>query len=152
MSVSKIDKQLGNSEVDAILGTPSSQQIIRLLSIWSELSIKEIQEKLLISETQIHNTLKNLISINVIKKIRRGIYALATNIFADNLKNAFISNSTEIISNKIYYIQQKLKSKEIEIANAEFESLVLLYKPLLETRFAYIMNSLTHSFLEYYGL
>ena len=135
---------------DSILGTPTSQQIIRLLSIWPELSVKELQEKTSLSETQIHNTLKNLISIDVVKKIKRGIYSLNTNSFTNSLKDAFISNTTEIINNKIYSILQKLKNGEREDAQNEFEVLVLLYNPLLETRFSKVMNSLAHSFLEKY--
>ena len=146
VSLSEIDV----FDIDSTLGTPTSQQIIRFLSIWSELSIKEIQEKISLSETQIHNTLKNLTRIGVVIRIRRGTYSLNPSPFTENLKNAYVSNTTQIINRKIYDIKQKLKEKDIESANEEYDTIMLRYQPLLEERFSRMMHSLTHSFLEYH--
>lgn len=145
-SISQIDV----FDFDSTLGTPTSQQIIRFLSIWSELSIKEIQEKISLSETQIHNTLKNLIRIGVVMKVRRGVYSLNPSPFTENIKNAYISNTTQILNNIIYIIKQKLKEKDIQRANEEYDNIILLYQPLLEEKFSRMMHSLAHSFLEYY--
>ena len=146
----KSQVKIAQLDYDSFLGTPTSQQIIRLLSIWGDLAIKEIVAKLSVRESQIHYTLSNLRKIGVVEKIRRGNYKLTDTPFAQHMKDAFISNSTNIISETIYNIHQLLKQADIDRAQELFEQLVALYDPILKTRFSYNMNSLAHSFLEYY--
>lgn len=143
---------LGASDYDGILGTPTSQQIIRWLSIWSDLSVKELCEKIGVSESQIHSTLRKLAGIGVVTKVRRGSYSLGTEPFVSHLKEAYLSNSTNLVNSNIYQIKQLLKRKEIEEAENLYNHLVKLYEPLLKERFSLVMHSLAHSFIDYYGI
>ena len=133
---------------DQILGTPSSQIILRLLAVWENLSAKDIVKISELSESQVFTTLNRLLSINVIEKVQKGIYQFDSGKFPQFLKQAYTERSINHINKIIYEITNHLKNDELILAEEEYKDLILFYEPLLKRNFSHLLSSLSHSFLD----
>lgn len=134
--------------MDQILGTPSSQIILRLLAVWNNLSSKDIVKKSELSESQVFTTLNKLVSIKVIRKVQKGIYEFDSGKFPQYLKQAYIERSIIHINKIIYEISNHLKNNELIKAEEKYKDLMQFYEPLLKRNFSHLLSSLSHSFLE----
>lgn len=132
---------------DSIIGNPSSSKILRMLTINDKLSVKELIELTQISESQLHVLLKNLLEINILIKVSRGIYGFSDHVFAKSIKEAYLEIIREYLNNSIYNIQELLKRGEKESAFELLKELIQMYKPFLEREFSRIMASLSHEFM-----
>ena len=74
-------QKAGSENLDMVLGNPSTQKILRLLSIHLLLSVQEIKSLSNISESQIHLTLKNMVESKLVKRSSRGVYELSQSAF-----------------------------------------------------------------------
>lgn len=143
-----IDKKTALGEIDNILGTPSSQKIIRLLVSWNLLSIKDIMEKSGLSESQTHATIKQLKQISLIMNQSRGIYKFADNKFAKQIQEAYYTSTIEIINWRISTIKKLLKEDKYQQAKVDYALLHQQYQPLLRLHFRLHMDSLAKRMLE----
>lgn len=139
-----------DEELETALGTTIAQKIIRLLSIWETLSIRELIQKSQSSESQIHNTLQRLIACDIISKESRGIYSLKKTPFTDKLAEAYREQVKELINEKIYQIMTLLDNKEFEKSDEELQELENKYQPLLKKYFTHQLSGITHMILDYY--
>lgn len=139
------------NEFDAVLGTPTAQKLIRFLVVWPSLSVQDLVNKSNISKSQIHITLKNLITHSMVISPSRGIYALSGTPFARSLKDAYHIKIVEQINSQIYHIKQLLKKKKISLAEDKFQELVTLYQPILHESFSTHLSSLSLRFIEKIG-
>lgn len=137
-----------NYEFDNSLGTPSSQKILRFLSVWNVLSFQTLRELTSISESQLHNSLKSLLSLNVISRKSRGIYSFSDNEFAIKIKSAYYSLAISLVNYKINEIETFLDDGRINQARDLFRKVDQEYSPLLSTHFDFVMDSLVHQFLD----
>ena len=147
-------KKIGQSntmlQVENVIGTPSAQKVIVLLVVWPSLTIKELTEKTKLSKSQIHATIKNLQEIELVTMRARGQYTLATNKFANLLKEAYQEKILEVINKQIYDIKQTLKKDDIEQATEIYKELEDNYEPLLNESFPFILSSLSQRFIDAY--
>ena len=126
-----IQKKFMTETVDSILGTPSSQRLLRLLFCWEQLPIKEIINKSNLSESQVYNTLRNLESIGLVKTISRGIYTHTDSSFTIKLKEAYLSQLVQLIGKELHYLSSELDKLAYEQLDKRFTVLVALWEPLL---------------------
>lgn len=138
----------GSENLDMVLGNPSTQKILRLLSIHPQLSVQEIKSLSNISESQIHLTLKNMVESKLVKRSSRGVYELSQSAFTKLLQEAYISNSIELVNDEISNIQDLLKQKEYNHAREKYKILLTVYLPLLKKHFHFIMSGLAHEFMD----
>ena len=147
-------KKIGTSnrmlQIEKVIGTPSAQKVIVLLVIWPSLTIKELTEKTKLSKSQIHATIKNLQEIELATMRTRGQYTLATNKFANLLKEAYQEKILEAINKQIYEIKQTIKKDDVERATEMYKELKDNYEPLLNESFPFILSSLSQRFIEAY--
>lgn len=141
---------VSDKEIDAILGTPSAQTILRLLSIWDQLPLKEVQNKSELSESQVHATLKRLVDIHILHKVTKGLYSYSPDNFASLLKEAYKEKNIHHVNTRLTHINSLLKENKIEEAQQAYQNLITGYEPMLDTYFSHLMSALTHSFLEHY--
>ena len=135
-------------EDDKILGTPSTQKILRLFTIWETMTLREIIEKSELSEAQIHKTLINLQKISLVTKKDKGVYYLSNNSFSKTIQNAYINRLLPYISSIISEIHEELDKGNRDKAHDRFHYLGIKYEPILRKNFSYKMNSLVHRFLD----
>lgn len=136
--------------LDQALGTVSAQKIFRLLTTWGTLSLKDLQIKGDISESQLHLIIQRLIKVKILYKEARGVYSLNSSPFVDRLAVAYMEQIKESINLKIYQIQNFLDEKQDEKADQLFQKLETLYNPVLTKYFSHQMSGLTHQVLERY--
>ena len=132
---------------DSIIGKPSSSKILRMLVINDKLSVKELKELTEISESQLHVLLRNLVEVNILMKITRGLYGFSNHPFAKLIKEAYLAIIREYLNNSIYNIQELIKKGEKEEAFEILKEIISIYKPLLERDFSRIMATLSHEFI-----
>ncbi|MFV2015224.1 MAG: MarR family transcriptional regulator [Candidatus Heimdallarchaeota archaeon] len=134
--------------MDSILGTPSSQQILRFLSIRDFLSIKDFEKLTSLSHSQIQYTLQNLIKLGLVSRKSRGIYQLNESPLANNFKKTYLKSTTLYLNEQINLIFGLIDKGENDDAFVVFESIMKKYQAILEEYFADIMENLSHQMLE----
>lgn len=133
---------------ETVLGTPTAQKIIKLLVTWDILSVQDLKKKSHVSKSQVHNTLKNLISLDIVDSPSRGIYSLYNNPFMKLLGEAYTLKIIELINSEIYKIKHLLKNDKLELAENKFTDLVAQYEPILQNSFSSILSSISSQFIE----
>ena len=136
-------KNISLDDFDSILGTPSTQKLFKLLVVWQKLSVKEIIEKIKISETQTYTILKNLEKIGIVEKKTRGIYSLTDNKFINLLKNAYSENLKEFLGKKLYQLSDILEENESELVIEEIIGLLKTWEPFLKEHFSHKLSTLS---------
>ena len=139
---------LQTETIDSILGTPSSQKILRLLYCWGQLSVKELISKTNLSESQIYNTLRSLESVNLVETVNRGLYSYTKNTFSMKLKEAYVSHLIQIIGKELHYLSSNIDKEDWKTIDERFTNLVTLWKPLLESNYPLKTSSLAGHILE----
>ncbi|MHA1728085.1 MAG: hypothetical protein ACTSWY_05075 [Promethearchaeota archaeon] len=133
---------------EIVLGTPTSQKLIKLLVTWRTLSVQDLIIKSHISKSQVHNTLKNLITQNIVHSPSRGIYSLFDSPFMKLFEEAYHLKIIEIINSEIYGIKHLLKNDKLVLAEKKFSDLVEQYNPILHDSFSSVFSSLSSQFIE----
>ena len=150
MTESSVDVPSNPNELDKILGTASSQRILRILACWNSLSVNELSQKTNISLSQTHLTLKNLEKTNILKKITRGVYSYAENSFAQLLKQAYLSKCEEIVGKELYDLSKLMDHVAKEVFFERYKSLLDLWLPIIESKSKFQLSSLAESVLDMY--
>jgi DNA-binding transcriptional regulator GbsR (MarR family) len=136
------------SSFEAVLGTPTAQKIVKLLVTWDSLSIQNLVSKSHISKSQVHITLKNLISQSIVFSPSRGNYTLPESPFMKSFKKTYLIKIIELINSEIYIIKQFLKDDKLEQAEKKFSEMVEQYDPILQKSFSSMLSSLSSRFIE----
>lgn len=134
--------------VDTILGTPSSQRILRLLFCWERLPTKEIILKSKLSESQVYNTLRKLESIDLIESTSRGFFRYKTNQFSLKLKDAYIAQLIQLVGKELYKLSGDLDKSSFEVLDKHFTNLVELWEPILDSHFPLKTSSIAGHILD----
>ncbi|HKZ41521.1 MAG TPA: hypothetical protein VJ044_11200, partial [Candidatus Hodarchaeales archaeon] len=121
--------------MDSILGSPSSQRILRLLLCWNQLPIKEIVKKSDLSDSQVYNTLKSLQSIGLVISPSRGIYSIPKTQFVEKLGEAYLPQLVQLIGKEMYLLGKDLDKIPFVELDRRFSLLVDRWEPLIDTHF-----------------
>ncbi len=135
-------------DFDKSLGTPSGQAVFRILVCWESLPIREIILKSKLSESQIHNTLKDLISLGLVVKESRGVYSLSKSQIASNLKKAYEEILEQHVGNLLYTLSKQLDIMPLHDIEELWTHLIDQWKPILEKKFKRKAASITNSIIE----
>jgi len=133
---------------DSILGTPSSQNILRLLFCWGQLPVKKLVKKSNLSESQVYNTIRSLESVGLVESVSRGIYSYTKNDFSLKLKEAYISQLIQIIGQQLHEISTNIDIIDIKSLDNKFSTLVTLWEPILDGYYALKVSSIAGHILE----
>jgi hypothetical protein len=134
--------------MDSVLGTPSAQQILRILSTRDLIDLKELVRLTSLSHSQIQATLQNLIRIRLVVRQTRGIYKLNDSSMANNFKTTYLKTTIYFLNEQINIIFELLKKGEKDQAFAIFETISDKYSVILERNFSDILENLSHQLLE----
>lgn len=134
--------------MDSIIGTPSTQQILRFLSIRDYLSIKEFITLTSLSPSQIQFTLQNLIKLGLVSRKSRGIYMLNETPLANNFKKTYLKSTTLYLNEQINFIFDLIDKGENNRAFRVFETIMKKYQSTLEEFYSDILENLSHQMLE----
>ena len=133
---------------DSILGTPSSQRILRLLFCWGQLPVKELVAKSKLRESQVYNTLRNLEIIGLITTLSRGIYAHTDTAFTKKLKEAYLSQHVQLVGKELHHLSSDLDQLSFEELDKRFTMLVELWEPLLNKYYPLKTSSIAGHIIE----
>lgn len=135
MSQSNSTPLIELTNLNKILGTPSTQIVLQLLVCWDELAVKELIEKSKFSESQIHTTLQNLEKEGLVQKKSRGIYRLTESKFILSLKEAYLVKLEQLIGKQLYSLAEKIDILSLEELHRIWNELVELWNPILKKYF-----------------
>lgn len=135
-------------EYEKALGKPSAQKIITLLTCWNSLSLKEIIQKTGLSESQVHNTLKSLIELNIILKKSRGIYAISNSKFAKHLKTAYEDIIKQTTGNILFDISKNIDTLPLSELETKWKDLIDQFEPFLKEHFSNQLSSLSSHIID----
>lgn len=121
--------------MDSVLGTPSSQLILRLLSTREFMTLKELEDLTSLSQSQIQATLQNLIKINLVVRHTRGVYKLSESSLANNFKTTYSKATIYFLNEQINEIFELIKKGETDRAFIIFEQISKKYFAILEKNF-----------------
>lgn len=134
--------------IDTVLGTPSTQKILRLLYCWEQLTVKELVKKTRLSESQVYNTLRSLESINLVEQVGRGIYTYGKDSFSLKLKEAYIIQLIQIIGNELHELSTIIDTEDVQKVDEKFTNLVELWEPILDGFYPLKASSLASLIVE----
>ena len=146
-----------DDQIENVLGTPTSQKIIRLLVVWKSLNVQDLAEKSRISKPQIHTTMRKLKDQNMVVSPSRGSYTITDTPFMNLLKKAYYIRIVELINQQLYTVNKLLRvekgsetvnTENIEKAHEIYNYLVQQYNPILRESFKQQLNSLSHQFID----
>ena len=132
----------------SILGTASTQKLFNIMVCWEKLTVKELIEKVGVSETQIYTILKNLESIGIIRKISRGVYGLTNNTFTNLLRDAYSENLKRILGSELYRISDIIEGEKSESAIRQFANLIQNWEPFLKKYFSHQISSMGENIID----
>lgn len=136
------------NDFETVLGTPTAQKLIKLLVTWTSLSAQDLVAKSKVSKSQIHSTLKKLISQKILQSPSRGIYSFLETPFTELLEEAYRVKIFELINSEIYAIKHLLRQNKVDTADRKFSNLVEQYSPILQESFTSHLSSLSLRFIE----
>ena len=126
---------------DSALGTPTTQRLFNILVCWKRLSVKELIEKVNVSETQIYSILKNLEKIGIVEKKSRGIYGLTDSKFSQLLQKAYAENLKKILGTQLYQLTAEIEENTTEETLVRFSKLIRNCDPFLNEHFSHKLSS-----------
>ncbi|HKZ42356.1 MAG TPA: hypothetical protein VJ044_15435 [Candidatus Hodarchaeales archaeon] len=134
--------------LDSVLGSPSSQRILRILLCWNELPTKKIVKKANLSDSQVYNTLKSLESIGLVTSPSRGIYSILKTPFSEKLGEAYLVQLVQLIGKELYLLGKNLDSFPFAELDKRFSLLVERWEPLIDKHFSSKASFLAEHILE----
>ncbi|MHA1734070.1 MAG: hypothetical protein ACTSU5_19180 [Promethearchaeota archaeon] len=134
--------------VERTLGTPSAQDIFALLSCWGKLSARDLVDKTRLSESQVHATLRAIEGIGVVARVSRGIYSIARDKFAQQLKGAYLTRIDQSIGKSLYRLVKGLDHLPAQDLSRDLAILVKRWKPLLDQNYHHQVSTLVGALLE----
>lgn len=135
------------NQFDSVVGSARASKILRMLTIYDTLTVKELMDLTGISESQIHVLLRNLLAVQLLTKKSRGVYRISDLQHAQSIRNAYLSILLDFINKSIYEIQELLRNQEKDKAFNRLDELLTQYEPLLQQHFSRVMASLSHEFM-----
>lgn len=130
-------------DLESSLGTPSAQKILSLLVCWDDLTVREIVKKSQLSESQVHVTLRGLEQQEVVKKLRRGVYALSDAKFPTKLREAYLANIDQVIGRTLHELTKKLDELSPSQIAETLEVLITQWDPLVQENYKWKLSSLS---------
>lgn len=130
-------------DLESSLGTPSAQKILSFLVCWDDLPVKEIVKKSQLSASQVHVTLRGLEQHGVVKKIRRGVYALSDAPFSTKLREAYLANIDQVIGRTLHELTKKLDELSPRQIAETLEVLLDQWDPLVQVNYKWKLSSLS---------
>lgn len=128
--------QLIKTGYEKILGTPSIQSILEILSVYKTVTIKDLINFTGYSSRTIYDNLKTLIDNYIVEKNKRGFYELAKKRSVQLLAEYYEQIMIEFVGNKLQGITEKIDnaktSKELETDLDDLEELAKALKPIFE--------------------
>lgn len=134
--------------IDKVFGTLSAQRIFFTLAIWEQLAVTDIIAKTKLSESQIHQTLKKLIEIQMVEKVSRGVYALTKNAATEHLKKFYSQLLIEHIGGELHKLSKSIDTQPIEAVSVQLNALLLQWKPLIEQHYSFRVSSLVEAIID----
>jgi len=121
---------------EKILGTPSIQSILEILSIYNTVTIKDIKRFTGYSSRTIYDNLKTLKENNIVEKNKRGFYQLTKTRSVKLLIKYYEQILIEHVGNILQKITEKIdkskSSKNVDSELDELENLAIILKPIFE--------------------
>ena len=131
--------QMIKTGYEKILGTPSIQSILEILSIYNTITIKDIQNFTGYSTRTIYDNLKILIDNNIIEKNKRGSYKLTNSRSVQLLSKYYEQIMIEYVGAKLQKITEKIDKaktyKEVKSDLDELEDLAKILEPIFRKFF-----------------
>lgn len=138
----------GEMSIDKVIGTLSAQRILSILATWDKLAVTDIITKTKLSESQIHQTLKKLYTINMIEKESRGIYTFRKNPVTEHLKKFYTELLIVHLGIELNKLSKIIDTQPIEDVSAQVTALLLQWGPLLEKHYSYRVSSLVEALVD----
>jgi len=121
---------------EKILGTPSIQSILEILSIYNTVTIKDLKRFTGYSSRTIYDNLKTLKENNIVEKNKRGFYQLTKTRSVKLLIKYYEQILIEHVGNILQKITEKIdkskSSKNVDSELDELENLAIILKPIFE--------------------
>ncbi|MHA1379465.1 MAG: hypothetical protein ACTSRG_13915 [Candidatus Helarchaeota archaeon] len=124
---------------EKILGTPSIQSILEILSIYNTVTIRDLKKFTGYSSRTIYDNLKTLKENNIVEKNKRGFYQLTKTRSTKLLANYYEQILIEYVGNKIQRITENIDKaktyKEVEFDLDQLEDLAKILEPIFRKFF-----------------
>ncbi|MHA1785736.1 MAG: helix-turn-helix domain-containing protein [Candidatus Helarchaeota archaeon] len=131
---------------EKVLGIPSMQSILELLSVHGILSIKELMIYTGYSLRTLHNNLKILKDHDIVLQEKRGLYKLSNSRAIQILAKFYEQITIEQVGTMLHKITEKIdQGKSAEELNADLQELEMFYdhwKPIFLKYFPSAMQTI----------